>query len=114
MRSEPASVTDATGYVGGRLVPQLPAEMKFPGEATLEFRLHPLKDGRTQLQQLSRNLPRGLSELAYWYLLYPFHQYLFKDMLKVIAQAVGRFILQGPDRFAPRRPHVCNFDTGSP
>jgi hypothetical protein len=114
MRSEPVLVTDATGYLGGRLVPQLLAEMKFPGEATLEFRLHPLKDGGTELQQLSRNLARGLSRLAYWYVLYPFHQYIFKGMLKGIAKQWADLIFQGPDRFAPRLPHICNFDPRSP
>jgi uncharacterized protein YbjT (DUF2867 family) len=86
------------------------AEMKFPGEASLEFRLHPMKDGRTELQQLSRYVPKGLSGLLYWYLLYPFHEWVFRGMLKGIARAVGRPVIQGPDRFAPRRHHVCHFD----
>jgi hypothetical protein len=93
---------------------QLLAEMKCPGEANLEFRLHPLKDGRTELQQLSRYLPRGLSGLAYWYVLYPFHQWVFRGMLKGIAEALGKPALEGPDRFAPRRPHVCQFDPNTP
>jgi uncharacterized protein YbjT (DUF2867 family) len=86
------------------------AEMKFPGEASLEFRLHPMKDGRTELQQLSRYVPRGLSGLLYWYILYPFHQVVFRGMLNGIAKAVGKPVVQGPDRFAPRRQHVCHFD----
>jgi hypothetical protein len=49
----------------------------------------------------------------YWYLLYPFHQFVFKGMLKGIAKAVGAPILQGPDRFAPRLPHVCRVDPRS-
>jgi hypothetical protein len=31
-------------------------------------------------------------------------------MLKGIAKAVGKPVVQGPDRFAPRRHHVCHFD----
>jgi hypothetical protein len=31
-------------------------------------------------------------------------------MLKAIAKAVGKRIVQGPDRFAPRRHHVCHLD----
>jgi hypothetical protein len=92
---------------------QLLAEMRFPGEAVLEFQLHALKNGGTELQQLSRYLPRGLAGLVYWYMLYPFHQYVFKGMLKGIAKAVDAPIIQGPDRFAPRLPHVCRVDPRS-
>jgi hypothetical protein len=93
---------------------QLLAEMKFPGEATLEFRIHPMKNGQTELQQLSRYLPRGLAGLLYWYSLYPFHQWVFSGMLKGIARATGKPIIHGPDRFAPRRPDICHFDPRSP
>jgi hypothetical protein len=86
------------------------AEMRFPGEATLEFRLYSLPEGGTEVQQLSRFLPRGVSGLVYWYCLYPFHQYVFKGMLRGIARSVGGRILEGPDRFAPRLPHVCRID----
>jgi hypothetical protein len=86
------------------------SEMKLPGEATLEFQLYSLPEGGTELQQLSRFLPRGVSGLIYWYALYPFHQYVFKGMLKGIARSVGSGIRGGPDRFAPRLPHVCRID----
>jgi uncharacterized protein YndB with AHSA1/START domain len=86
------------------------SEMKLPGEATLEFRLHSLPEGGTEIQQLSRFLPEGVLGLIYWYSLYPFHQYVFKGMLKGIARSVGSCILEGPDRFAPRLPHVCRID----
>ena len=89
---------------------QLLAEMKFPGEATLEFRIHPIKDGRTELLLYSRYLPKGLSGFVYWYVMYPFHQWVFKRMLEGIAKAMGKPIVQGPDRFAPRLNHVCDFD----
>ena len=72
------------------LLLQLLAEMRLPGEATLEFRVHPLEGNCTELQQLSRYLPRGLSGLLYWYALFPFHQWVFRGMLKGIARAVGR------------------------
>lgn len=86
------------------------SEMKLPGEAILEFSLHALPEGGTELQQLSRFLTRGVAGLAYWYLLYPFHQYVFKEMLKGIAHSGRNRILMGPDRFAPRLPHVCRID----
>ena len=75
---------------------RLLAEMRFPGEATLEFRLKEVPGGRTELEQRSRYLPRGLSGLLYWYGLLPFHRIVFKGMLKGIAEAVGKPILEGP------------------
>jgi hypothetical protein len=89
---------------------QLLAEMKLPGEAVLEFRLHPLSSGRTEFQQLSRFLPKGLYGILYWYSTYPLHRWIFKGMLQGIARAVGKRILEGPDRFAPRLEHVCYFN----
>ncbi|HIJ19566.1 MAG TPA: DUF2867 domain-containing protein, partial [Deltaproteobacteria bacterium] len=82
-------------------------------EAILEYRLHSLPEGGTELQQLSRFLPKGISGLVYWYVLYPFHKYVFKGMLKGIARSVGKPILDAPDRFAPRLPHVCRIDPRS-
>jgi hypothetical protein len=86
------------------------AEMKLPGEAMLEFQIHSLDDGRTEIRQLSRFLPRGLFGILYWYALYPLHQWIFRGMLKKIALAAGSPILEGPERFAPGRHHVCSFD----
>ncbi len=86
------------------------AEMKLPGEATLEFRLHALPEGGTELQQLSRFLPKGVLGLGYWYSLYPLHQFIFRGMLQGIARSVGRSVIEGPERFAPRLPHVCRID----
>jgi uncharacterized protein YbjT (DUF2867 family) len=83
------------------------AEMKFPGEASLEFKLHPMKDGRTEIQQVSRYVPKGLSGLLYWYILYPFHKWVFSRMLKGIAKAVGKPLVNGPERFKPKPPPVC-------
>jgi uncharacterized protein YbjT (DUF2867 family) len=86
------------------------AEMKFPGEASLVFRLHPMKDGRTELQQLSQYVPRGLSGLLYWYILYPFHEWVFRGMIKGIAKAVGKPVVRAPERFAPRRQDACHIN----
>lgn len=92
----------------GRLV--LLAEMKLPGEATLEFRVNALDDGVSEVQQLSRFLPKGLLGILYWYTLYPLHQWVFGGMLKGIARSLGRPLLEGPQRFAPRMEHVCYFN----
>jgi len=84
------------------------AEMKLPGEAVMTFNLHSLGKERTELQLLSRFLPRGLWGMIYWYALYPFHQWIYRGMLLRLAVSVGRPVSEGPDRFAPRRQHVCS------
>ena len=86
----------------------LTAEMKTPGEALLEFQITARKDGQTELQMLSRFLPKGLFGILYWYGLYPFHQWIFYGMLKGIAGAIGKPIVKGPERFTPKiTKNVC-------
>ena len=87
------------------------AEMKLPGEATLTFRLYGLGPGRTEIQLLSRFFPRGLFGLIYWHGLYPFHQRIFKGMLKSMAAATGKPVLSEPARFAPRRQPACHVNS---
>ena len=76
------------------------AEMKTPGDAILEIRLIPQANGLTQLQLLSRFMPRGLMGILYWYLLLPFHEMIFSGMLRSVARAVGRPVVSGPGRSA--------------
>ncbi len=83
------------------------AEMKTPGEAVLEFKLSPMGTNQTELQQLSRFLPRGLAGILYWYVLYPFHVWLFGGMLRNISKALGKPILKGPERFTPKLQNTC-------
>ncbi len=78
----------------------LVAEMKMPGEATLEFRLKALPDGATELTQTARFLPHGLLGIAYWYLLDPFHKMIYQGMLRNIAAATGKPVTAGPERVA--------------
>ena len=89
----------------------LVAEMKLPGEAVMAFSVHSLTSDRTELQLLSRFLPRGLWGMIYWYGLYPFHQWIYAGMLKKLALSVGKPVLEEPERFAPRRQHVCHIRT---
>ena len=77
----------------------LNAEMKLPGEAVLCFKLRPLTDGRTELRQIARFLPRGLLGLTYWYAVMPFHNFVFDGMLRGIAKAVNTTISSGPERY---------------
>jgi uncharacterized protein YbjT (DUF2867 family) len=68
---------------------ELRAEMKLPGEASLEFEVQPHPDdhGRCMVVQTARFKPRGLLGLAYWYAVLPLHSIVFNGMLKGIRRA---------------------------
>jgi uncharacterized protein YbjT (DUF2867 family) len=83
------------------------AEMKVPGEALLEFKIHPIGNQVTELEMLSRFLPKGLLGILYWYGLYPFHEKVFFGMLKEIAKTIQKSIVHGPERFTPRLGGSC-------
>jgi uncharacterized protein YbjT (DUF2867 family) len=76
----------------------LVAEMKLPGEATLDFRLEEVAPGRTLLTQVACFLPRGFLGLAYWYAVTPFHNFVFDGMLRGFAKVSGSKIVRGPER----------------
>jgi len=57
------------------------AEMKLPGEAWLEFKIE-----NNNLYQTATFRPLGLSGRLYWFLLVPFHHYIFNGMIKNIAK----------------------------
>jgi len=81
----------------------LAGEMKLPGEALLEFRIKPLPDGTSELEQRSRFLPRGLIGILYWVVLEPIHRLLYPNLLKAISRTIGKPILQGPERITTKR-----------
>ena len=83
------------------------AEMKTPGEAMLEFRVTSSGNKQSELEMLSRFLPQGLGGILYWYILYPFHEWVFYGMLKSIARSIKRPIVNGPERFTPRLTAAC-------
>ncbi len=80
----------------------LVAEMKLPGQAVLEFSLQSGEDGRTELRQTARFLPRGLWGLLYWYVVTPLHGLVFNGMLRGIAEETGGELLVGPERLPTR------------
>jgi uncharacterized protein YbjT (DUF2867 family) len=90
----------------------LRAEMKVPGEALLEFKIYPVGDQYTNLQMLSRFLPKGLWGMLYWYSFYPFHERIFFGMLKKIAETIEKPIVYGPERFTPRLHGSCALPSG--
>jgi uncharacterized protein YbjT (DUF2867 family) len=57
------------------------AEMKLPGEAWLEFTI----DHDNNLHQVATFRPRGLMGRLYWYLVLPFHYFIFNGMINSIA-----------------------------
>ena len=67
----------------GRLL--LYAEMRLPGEAWLEFRV----DG-DKLSQKATFRPKGVLGRLYWYLVLPFHFFVFEGMITALARDVKR------------------------
>lgn len=84
----------------------LRAEMKLPGEGTLEFELEPRgsENTRTLLRQTARFQPRGLLGLAYWSAVLPFHHIVFNGMLRGIEQRVYRVREAELDSLTAHRP----------
>jgi uncharacterized protein YbjT (DUF2867 family) len=66
----------------------LVAEMKVPGRAWLQFEVEPDDTGGSTIRQTAIFDPAGVPGLAYWYTLWPIHNYVFGGMLKRIAASV--------------------------
>jgi hypothetical protein len=62
---------------------KLYAEMVLPGKAWLEFNLE-VRDGKTYVSQDALFAPRGLGGQIYWYVVSPFHFFIFPTMLRNI------------------------------
>jgi uncharacterized protein YbjT (DUF2867 family) len=75
-------------YEPGRLL-RLQAEMKLPGRAWLQFEVDD-EGGRSTVRQTAIYDPVGLAGRAYWYVLWPVHQLVFRGMLRGIAHAAVR------------------------
>lgn len=68
---------------------RLYAEMILPGKAWLEFNLEE-KNGQTVVSQDALFAPRGLGGQLYWYLVSPFHFFIFPTMLRNIVKAARK------------------------
>jgi hypothetical protein len=68
---------------------RLYAEMILPGKAWLEFTLVE-KNGKTVVSQDALFAPRGLGGQIYWYLVSPFHFFIFPTMLRNIVKAAAK------------------------
>lgn len=60
------------------------AEMKLPGEAWLEFSIVE-NNNRAILKQTATFRPIGIWGRLYWYSMLPFHFFIFRNMIKLIA-----------------------------
>ncbi len=83
------------------------AEMKVPGEAIAQFEITPAGPGVCELTILSRFLPSGLAGILYWYVLLPFHNIIFYNMLKNMAKSTRMPIVRGPKPITPGRKDAC-------
>ena len=83
------------------------AEMRVPGEAVLEFNLISVGKNDSEIQVLARFLPKGLMGMAYWYALFPAHQYLFTGLINSIAKRSNAKLTNKPRRFTPKIPKGC-------
>ncbi len=75
------------------------AEMRVPGRAWLEFEVEPAGSGSI-VRQTAVFEPAGLAGLAYWYLLYPFHAWIFRGMLREIVKR-GKPATAGKNNHGP-------------
>lgn len=89
------------------------AEMKAPGEALLDIRVDPAGPGRSDVQIAARFLPRGLAGILYWYVLYPFHGWIFSGILTTMARKLKRPVHSGPSRFQSVFEPACELPDSS-
>lgn len=66
---------------------RLAAEMKLPGRAWLEFEVTEQSPHQSVIRQTAEFDPVGLLGLAYWYSVWPLHQFVFNGMLNNIGDA---------------------------
>lgn len=65
------------------------AEMKLPGEAWLEF-IITQRGNKHFLKQTATFRPNGLPGRLYWYMLMPFHYFVFEGMIRNIEKYKGK------------------------
>lgn len=92
---------------------RLAAEVKLPGAATLEFLVRPAGAGATELHQISRFFPRGLSGIVYRRAVAPLHRVALAGLLRRIARAVGKPLLGGPDALDEGTARTAAIDAGA-
>ncbi len=61
------------------------SELRAPGQGWMEWRLQP-QGASTRLTQIAWFAPRGLPGFLYWYVLAPFHRFVFAGLLRALAR----------------------------
>ncbi|MCE7735524.1 MAG: SDR family oxidoreductase [Candidatus Heimdallarchaeota archaeon] len=74
----------------------LSAEMKLPGHATLNFKIQPVDENTSIIEQIAYFVPHGLWGFLYWQFIIPFHTYIFHGMIKGIVKEANNKIIYGP------------------
>ncbi|MEM7313153.1 MAG: SDR family oxidoreductase [Planctomycetota bacterium] len=96
-RRHPSEITEGDAldfwrvekFLPGRLL-RLQAEMKVPGRAWLEFEVIENSNRSCSVRQTAIFDPVGLFGLAYWYALYPLHEFVFNGMLNGLVNSARR------------------------
>lgn len=74
---------------------RLRAEMRMPGDGWLQYELTPDGDG-TLVRQTATFHPKGVPGRLYWYLVLPFHHFVFNGTLQGIDREC-RALVEGPN-----------------
>ena len=80
------------------------AEMKTPGDALLQFEIHPIDSHISELEILSRFLPKGILGLAYWYAFVPVSSMDFHRYAQIHRRSNGRVGVAKPRTFHAENP----------
>ena len=77
-------------YEPNRLL-RLSAGLKLPGRGWLEFSVDPLDGGtRSLIRQTATFDPKGIAGRLYWYAVLPLHAFVFRGLLRRVAQRAVR------------------------
>jgi uncharacterized protein YbjT (DUF2867 family) len=69
---------------------RLRAEMKMPGRAWLQYEIVEDERGGCVVAQTSFFEPKGLSGIAYWYVLWPAHRFIFRGAIRELVRRAER------------------------
>ncbi|MFH2127708.1 MAG: DUF2867 domain-containing protein, partial [Pseudomonadota bacterium] len=84
------------------------AQMKLPGQATLEITLTPQGEAACEVRMVASFLPNGIMGLAYWYGVWPLHHWVFQGMLPGLARTAGAPPGGPAQPFDPSDPMACH------
>ena len=80
---------------------QLRAEMKLPGRAWLRFDVSDAGNGESTVRQTAFFEAKGLFGYLYWWVMYPFHLFIFPSMLAAIGERAEALERERHGQFQP-------------